>query len=83
MPDNSEDKLEELDLLKLVSITRELELYEAQVTILKMRIHEANRVNAALHAMLRDKYHVTDKDQIDATTGQIVRVPVSTVPNGQ
>ena len=67
------DKLEELDLLKLLAVGREIDLYDAQVTILKMKLQEANRINAALHAMLRDKYGLTEKDQIDASTGAIVR----------
>jgi hypothetical protein len=76
------DKLEEIDLLKLLAITRELELYEAQITILRMKSHEAQRVNAALHTMLKDKYHVTERDQIDGATGQIVRA-AELVADGQ
>jgi uncharacterized protein (DUF2267 family) len=83
MPDQTEDKLEEIDLLKLLSLTREIELYEAQITILRMKQQEANRVNAALHKLLRDKYHVTDGDQIDGTTGAIVRAPAGPAPDGQ
>lgn len=71
-----QDKLEELDLLKLLSISREIDLYDAQITILRMKMQEASRVNAALHAMLRDKYGLTERDQIDAATGQIARQPV-------
>jgi hypothetical protein len=62
------DKLEEIDLLKLLAITRELELYEAQITILRMKSH--------------DKYHVTERDQIDGATGQIVRA-AELVADGQ
>lgn len=71
-------KLEEIDLLKLLAVSREIDLYDAQITILRMRLQEANRVNAALHSMLRDKYGLTEHDQIDASTGQISRAGAST-----
>jgi len=67
------EKLEEVDLLRLLAVSREIDLYDAQTTILKMKLQEANRVNAALHTMLRDKYDLTEHDQIDASTGRIIR----------
>jgi hypothetical protein len=74
------DCLEELDLLKLLAVSREIDLYDAQITILRMKLQEASRVNAALHTMLRDKYGLTERDQIDAATGQIARHQVVEAP---
>jgi hypothetical protein len=73
MPEKLPEKLEELDLMRLLAVTREIELYDAQITIFQMKIREANRVNAALHASLREKYSLTERDQIDGLTGVIAR----------
>jgi hypothetical protein len=81
------EKLEELDLMRLLAVSREIDLYDAQITILQMKLQEANRVNAALHSSLRDKYSLTERDQIDGRTGKIARSTAgqaeSGLPDGQ
>ena len=67
------DMLEENDLFKLLLVNRDLDLYDAQMTILKMRIAEAQRTMAALNQQMKDKYGLTDSDTINSATGMIVR----------
>lgn len=66
-------RLDENDLLRLLLVNRDIDLYESQMALLKMKMGEAQRAMTAFNQQLRDKYGLTERDTIDAQTGAIVR----------
>ena len=72
-PETATPRLEELDLMRLLLLNRDVDLLERDITIAQLRLSDSRKVLAAYNSQLRDKYGITELDAIDSQTGEIIK----------
>ena len=66
-------QLEEADLLRLQLLNRDMDLYLTQQELIQTKIKETRQRMESFSIRMKEKYELNDGDQLDPTTGVIVR----------